>query len=289
VFLQLSDSRDFGIRVPDAALQEISRAALKEGTTGEIVVTFAHELQRYVEADLARRAHPSEVWNSGMLTLSLVAGCLLTFIVTAGFLQRLHDARRIDRCAAQMRRVQVLLHGCADDEDFHALRQMVTPQQSKVFQDERAARKKARSASKYMLPFYPFHTHSTDDAETLQEYLQPHLVDCKPSSLAVCPVCLASLGTENSHALSLLCGHRIHSQCACTVVKRSGHAGCPVCRCHVDGTSWDGERPAKEGAADFWLTQLAAEFPDVVTPPRLDRWRGCSVSLWLDELHAGLV
>jgi len=119
-------------------------------------------------------------------------------------------------------------------------------------------------------------------------------------SLPLCPICIESLPSVETtkacpHAVTFLCGHRFHTDCANSWFMFNDASGrCPICELpHTYSVKDQADAAADEGGLlsvsdeikAFFLTSLRARFPEIITEPKVDAWRGCHTEIWLAELQ----
>jgi len=117
-------------------------------------------------------------------------------------------------------------------------------------------------------------------------------------NLPLCPICIEALPNVETtkacpHAVTFLCGHRFHTDCANSWFMFNDAPGrCPICelphtysvKAQCDGCE-AGTLQVSDEIKAFFLTSLRARFPEIVSETKVDAWRGCHTEIWLAELQ----
>jgi len=118
----------------------------------------------------------------------------------------------------------------------------------------------------------------------------------------LCPICIEQLPACDTnkacaHAVTFLCGHRFHTDCANSWFMFNDAPGrCPICelphtyssQAPAEGEgleSQSGVSQATDEIKAFFLTSLRARFPDIVSEENVGSWRDCHTEIWLSELR----
>jgi hypothetical protein len=109
----------------------------------------------------------------------------------------------------------------------------------------------------------------------------------------LCPICIEGLPVNEkacAHAVTFLCGHRFHTDCANSWFMFNDAPGrCPICELPHSYSVAKREEESEQSVSDeikaFFLTSLRSRFPDIVSEDHLASWKDCHTEIWLAELR----